>query len=196
MSLRSVSLICALSIVTITGCATDDTTGDDTDGKADRSCLRAAMFTLEPLDLAADPAVAAALAAYPNFGGNHAEVRALTAFSTPPCAPAPRLRGVVEAALAASMDPQALEHYPYASGQVVYRSKIEALPTFKEYYSPGAPALWEAIDAAAGGSSVRGWSWTEEESCNNCHQFGTLLVLWYPHDHKVVVLSAVHGYDS
>jgi hypothetical protein len=63
------------------------------------------------------------------------------------------------------------------------------------YYGDGA-ALLAAIDAYAGGGAVQAWISTQPLSCNNCHDFGEWVVLYYPGTGKVVVLQGHHGYDS
>jgi hypothetical protein len=120
----------------------------------------------------------------------------IEAFTLPTCAtPTPDLEDV-HGVLAAATDTQDFAAGPFAGGVVLDRAALGATPEFGATFSPGGPALFQAIDAHMGGGEVRAWTVSESIPCPNCTDFRTKLFLWYPGAARAVVIEAGHGFDS
>jgi hypothetical protein len=84
----------------------------------------------------------------------------------------------------------------FARGTVLDRSGLAGTPLFSGSYSPGGPALFEAIDAHMANGPLEAWKLTEEVPCHNCTDFRDVYVLYYPEAFRVILVEAGHGYDS
>jgi hypothetical protein len=120
------------------------------------------------------------------------ELTVLDPYSTPACPAAPVTIQGVMAQINATM-----QAFPDAGdGSYTDRAGLAQNVLFNDnYYGDGA-ALLAAIDGYAGGGAIQAWISSQPLSCNNCHDFGEWVVLYYPASGKVVVLQGHHGYDS
>jgi hypothetical protein len=150
-----------------------------------------APLSLTPLDNSALEPAREAWNVGSNNGAWH-ELTTLDPYSTPACPAATVTIQGVMAQINATM-----QAFPDAGdGSYTDRAGLAQNVLFNaNYYGDGA-ALLASIDAYAGGGAVQAWISTQPLSCNNCHDFGEWVVLYYPGTGKVVVLQGHHGYDS
>lgn len=129
-------------------------------------------------------------------GGQWCSLGDVATFMLPEClAETPTLEQIVANA-AAQTDDQDFAAGPFAAGQVLDRAGVQGTSFFSAAYSPGGPALFDALDAHFARGEVQGWLYREEVACHNCTDFRDKLILWWPAAFRVVVLEGGHGYDS
>lgn len=86
--------------------------------------------------------------------------------------------------------------FPTSGGQHLINAQLDELPAFSTTYSPGGPALREALASLAGSSHVEAYYVTSEVACQNCTDFVDTYVLFYSLVNRVIAFDAGHGFDS
>ncbi len=156
------------------------------------------VFGFEPLSLAAtdssalDPAV-------DSFndgcvgGGDWCSVSSVESYDVGACSETPfGLMEIVDIVNAASQEqPQG-----GWGGQLLDVTQLAGTPLFGTSYSSGGPVLLEALHDFAASEDVQAWYFVEEAPCQNCHDFWTKTVLFYPATGRVLVVNGSYGYDS
>ena len=154
------------------------------------ACNDVEPFDPRPADLAA--LVDAVQAFNDACAGRWCEIREPVAYTYSACAQEPTLELAVETGLS---ELQLQIQASFEWGQVIDSAAVINTDPLS-LQSAEAGAILEQLAVITGGDVTEAWSYEEEVPCQNCTEYGTVMVLWFRASRFIVALPGGHGFDS